>query len=634
MDSKERQYIEENTARLDEWENTPPVPTTLYDDMSMRELKLLVQKQAEMIDEFRRMVSKLEEKIDRQSERIGQQTDALTQANKDNAELRAELLRMLRDREADRKLVESLRKMISELETQLADAKNQAKVDRAARFASKSQRGSGRKGKNDGGDNSSDSGSSDSPRNKDAEETRPSAQEEKESMGGAGSVELLDGSDITSEDGTPELPRPKVPRPYRRGMKHDKPHADTKILIRSDKGLLPKGYEYLRTETKSVFRKRTVIEELQYEMVIALDPDGREVELYLPDDGVSPETVECFPHTMASPEMMTSTVIDHYILNVPYYRLWQHHLDCGLHTSRQTYINWMYQLYTHAKNLIPYLLDIAVTKDAIVNCDETWCKVKMRGKYRRRYTWCLVNKELGIVVYFFREGERSRDAFKEFLGGRNPMAVQTDGYNVYMYLDDELTDVTHLCCMAHVRAKFRKAFETTGELDALFFLDRIGYLYGREEHYKTMGYEPDRIKEERNSAETLGKLAEMRSKLSVMLQPDHPPRSELLDKAVNYMDSFWKPLVEYTKNGRFDIDNNEAERSMKPLANERKNSYGYGSPRMAEASAVIHSLIATCRKVNRPVKLYFEKFCREIIHGNTDWPKLLPMTIGIPVNNG
>lgn len=633
MDSKERQYIEENTARLDEWENSPLEPVSLYDDMSMRELKLLVQKQAEMIDEFRRMISHLEEKIDRQSERIGQLTDALTQANRDNSELRSELMRMLRDREADRKLVESLRTMISELETQLADARNQASVDRSARFASKSQRGKGRRdGEGENGNTRGKDSAAD--RGGDPGETRPSAQEEKESMGGAGSVELLDGSDITSPDGTPELPRPKTPRPYRRGMKHDKPHADTKIPMPSDKGLLPKGYQYLRTETKSVFMKRTVIEELEYEMVIALDPDGREVELYLPAGVESPQTVECFPHTMASPEMITSTVIDHYVLNVPYYRLWQHHLDCGLHTSRQTYINWMFQLYTHARNLIPHLLDTAVTKDSIVNCDETWCKVKIRGKYRRRYTWCLVNKELGIVVYFFRTGARSREAFKEFLDGRNPMAVQTDGYNVYMYLDDELTDVTHLCCMAHVRAKFRKAYETTGELDALFFLDRIGFLYGREDHYKTMGYQPDQIKEGRNSAETLAMLAEMRAKLSVMLQDGHPPRSELLDKAVCYMDSFWEPLVEYIKDGRYDIDNNEAERNMKPLANERKNSYGYGSPKMAEASAVIHSLIATCKKINRSVKLYFEKFCREIIHGNTDWPNLLPMTIGIPVNNG
>ena len=190
--------------------------------------------------------------------------------------------------------------------------------------------------------------------------------------------------------------------------------------------------------------------------------------------------------------MMSECVIDHYVLNIPYYRQWKWLEDCGLHLVRQTCINWMYQGYKRLKNMIPVLLDMAVQKDSIINCDETWCKVKVKGKYRRRYTWCLVNKELGTVICFYKEGARSREAFKDILEDRLPMAVQTDGYNVYMYIEDELEDVTHLCCMAHARAKFRKVWEITGEYEAMFFLDNIGFLYGRERHYKTMGYGQDK----------------------------------------------------------------------------------------------------------------------------------------------
>ena len=36
------------------------------------------------------------------------------------------------------------------------------------------------------------------------------------------------------------------------------------------------------------------------------------------------------------------------------------------------------------QKLIPILLDMAVEKDSIVNCGETWCKVRVKGKYAKK----------------------------------------------------------------------------------------------------------------------------------------------------------------------------------------------------------------------------------------------------------
>ena len=52
-----------------------------------------------------------------------------------------------------------------------------------------------------------------------------------------------------------------------------------------------------------------------------------------------------------------------------------------------------------------------------------------------------------------------RDALKHILGDSEVKALQSDGYNVYLYLDDILVNTEHLCCMAHARAKFKYAFE-------------------------------------------------------------------------------------------------------------------------------------------------------------------------------
>lgn len=71
-------------------------------------------------------------------------------------------------------------------------------------------------------------------------------------------------------------------------------------------------------------------------------------------------------------------------------------------------------------------------KDVVVNCS----KVKVQDRYRKRYIWCLVNREEKIVIYCYEEGSRSRDVLKNILGDRQIRALQPDGYNVYMYMED------------------------------------------------------------------------------------------------------------------------------------------------------------------------------------------------------
>ena len=70
-------------------------------------------------------------------------------------------------------------------------------------------------------------------------------------------------------------------------------------------------------------------------------------------------------------------------------------------------------------------------------------------------------------------GSRSRDALKNILGDRQIRALQSDGYNVYMYLEDRLYDTEHLCCLAHARAKFVYAYEQGGDLNAKQMLEYI-----------------------------------------------------------------------------------------------------------------------------------------------------------------
>lgn len=128
-----------------------------------------------------------------------------------------------------------------------------------------------------------------------------------------------------------------------------------------------------------------------------------------------------------------------------------------------------------------------------MNVDETWLRYRSYDKKRKTYMWCLVNRKARIVIFFYKDTTddkgvqkhegRNRNVLKDFLGESKIKSLQSNAYNVYMYLDNELMDIEHLCCLAHARAKFKYANEQGGK-QARIFLELIARLYGMEETYR------------------------------------------------------------------------------------------------------------------------------------------------------
>jgi hypothetical protein len=88
-------------------------------------------------------------------------------------------------------------------------------------------------------------------------------------------------------------------------------------------------------------------------------------------------------------------------------------------------------------------------------------------------------------------------------------------------------------------------------------------------------------------------------------------------------------IILYLKDGRYTIDNLAAERAIRPLTIERKNSNLFCSHGGAEQSALYHTIIATCVKQGYSVLEYLKAFFRNIIMGRRDYENLMPATIGI-----
>lgn len=683
MDEQERAYILESNRRMELWEETPKAPSGRCSDMTEVEKEKLIDMLYAMLESRDGQITGLQEEIrmlrvqaleqhrEQQSrfDRLEERTKAADERAKaaDERAVKAELA-LTESRayaeELNNTIValmsgsafKELENQIAHLTKQLADSKASDRQNRSERYGRKSQKiSSVQKNedceKNQNNENHND-GSSEYGNDRDAER-------EKDEMGGKDSVaklpnEINDRSDEGQEDKW-TANHYNSERPWRKGKSNKKMHADKMIKYVSDQDALPAGWKVKRDFWRESYEKVTEIIGHAVQFLICEDEDGKTHIVYQPkgnpqkrwikdaesvkdavsqlksgailDDDGEP-IVDCVPHTSASAEMMKELTVDHFMNNIPFYRLSNSYKDYGFTQVRQSLINWVNRSAELMQPMIPALFDLAITKDSIINCDETWCKVRVNGKYRKRYTWCLVNKEKKIVIYCYKKGARSREALSDILDGKMPYAMQTDGYNVYLYLDDELIDCEHLCCMAHARAKFVKAWMACKEYDAKYIIDLIAKLYELEDHYNKLGLEPGEIKKRRNSVVTNEIVIKLRSKIVAMKAEGHPPRSELLDNAVNYLDSFWKQILAYRNDGRYSIDNNIAERFMKPLANERKNSLFYGSDRMAHTATIYHTLISTCIQMKASVSEYFSKLFAKIVRGCTDAVSMLPMNIG------
>ncbi len=385
-----------------------------------------------------------------------------------------------------------------------------------------------------------------------------------------------------------------------------------------------------------VFSFRTFLTEECFEMVHYAEPGKKPKWGYFPSEG-HPEVITKFEGTKATPEFLQAIAYEVYVKNVTFGLLHQWLTDMGMTISKNTLRNWLKKGKKYLDELVRVLKSVALEKDSIVNCDETWCKVRKYDHYKKCYIWVLVNKAQKIAVFFYENGSRGREILTDFLGDAELKSIMSDGYNAYVFIGDELKsarfkDTIHQVCMSHARNKFVKASNQGGEPAAERFSNILKEFFMRERKYDDAGFTPKERLRERQSLETKGLLIELRSLLDSELSKDSEFRSQYYTEALNYLNRFWKEIFAYLDDGELPIDNSLAERCIRPLANERKNSLFFGSDKMARVSAAYHSVVSICKLQGYSILEYLKKFFEEIAAGNRDYGKLMPSTIGISAN--
>jgi hypothetical protein len=235
-------------------------------------------------------------------------------------------------------------------------------------------------------------------------------------------------------------------------------------------------------------------------------------------------------------------------------------------------------------------------KAKVLSCDylmadETPIPVQTKdkpGATHKGYHWVYYDPSHKLVLFDYQK-TRAREGPDELLKNFSGY-LQTDGYTAYNHLENHST-ITLLACMAHARRKFEHAKDNDPEL-AEQALKMFRGLYDIERIAREGSLTEQAIIELRQK-ESLPILDQLEAWLKEQVICTLPKSA--IGGAIAYTLTLWPRLVRYIDDGRFYIDNNLIENSIRPVALGRKNYMFAGSHEAAQQAAVIYSLVGTCK---------------------------------------
>jgi transposase len=330
---------------------------------------------------------------------------------------------------------------------------------------------------------------------------------------------------------------------------------------------------------------------------------------------------------LATPALLAHVLVAKYADHCPLYRQAEIYARAGVELDRSTLADWVGQSARLVRPLVD-ALGAHVMAAERVHADDTTVPVldPGRGTTKTGRLWCYVRDDRPFggtappaVLYRYspdRKGEHPRTHLAGFRG-----ILQADGYTGYAGLYQR--GVTEAACMAHCRRPFFGLHASTGSPLALEALQRIAALYAIEATIR--GQSPEARLAVRQ-AQSAPLFSDLRTWLGTTLSRISG-KSELA-VAIRYMLSRWNALTLVLRDGRACIDNNAAERAMRPIPLGRKNWLHAGSDAGGERAAAIFSLTETA-KLN---SLDPEDYLRQVLERIAEHPvkrvhELLPWNL-------
>jgi transposase len=291
---------------------------------------------------------------------------------------------------------------------------------------------------------------------------------------------------------------------------------------------------------------------------------------------------------LAAAGLLAQVVISKFGDHLPGYRQEDIFSRHGIEIRRSTIYDWLSGVADLCRPLYE-LMKARVLQSKVIHTDDTQVKMidkTLRSTRLARFWAYLGDRDHPYVVYDFTE-DRSRDGPQQFLKDFSGF-LQADAYGGYdgVYLKSHGA-IHEVACWAHCRRYWHKAREQDPER-AHHVLAVISRLYEVERATADCDAETRRSQRAEHAEPLLGELQQWLDEQAFL------PKS-LAGKAATYTGNQWAALNRYLDDGDLSIDNNRAERAMRPLAIGRKNWLFVGSPRAGDRAAILASLVASCK---------------------------------------
>jgi transposase len=298
--------------------------------------------------------------------------------------------------------------------------------------------------------------------------------------------------------------------------------------------------------------------------------------------------------SLASPSAVAHIMTEKFVTYTPLYRQEQNWKRQGVNLSRQTMANWVIRCADDWLEPLYERLRVKLLEDGVLHADETTVQVLHEpGKAARSESYMWMYRTSGgakrrIALYDYQP-TRSSAHPKRFLEGWTGY-LHTDGYSGY----HALSGITVVGCWAHARRKFDEALTSLKPEDrpnsnaqkGLDFCSQLFALEKKFENLEPLERQKTREKQSKPIAEAFFIWARNLNAVPKLA----------LGKAVEYALKQKSWLINVFADGRLELSNNRAERSIKPFVMGRKNWLFCNTQKGARASAVVYSIIETAKE--------------------------------------
>lgn len=312
------------------------------------------------------------------------------------------------------------------------------------------------------------------------------------------------------------------------------------------------------------------------------------------------------PRSMVGPGLLAHVLVSKFDDHLPLCRQNEIFARMGANIPASTLVDWCGQGVRVLEPLVERIRADILTSDRL-HADDTPVRVldpskRIDGigkgvKEGRIWTYVRDDRPWGGAAppgaaYFFsvdRKGEHPQRHLAGFSG-----ILQADAYSGFkaLYAPDASgkTRIREAACWAHLRRDFFDVHTATKSEIAREALDRIGELYDIERQISGQSRDVRRaIRQEQTCPKTEAFKAWSAAQLTRI-----PGKSDLA-KAFRYALNRWDAFTLFLDDGRVAIDNNTAERAIKPVVIGRKNFLFAGSDAGGETLASAMTIIETAK---------------------------------------